>query len=104
MITGSNIAGIAFTKVSPNSLSVGLFSAFGHFSLFARTRTTSIKVNIITMPINIPEVNMLPIDAPVIVAYTTIIMLGGIIGPSPPETTNNPAVRSFGYPIFTISG
>ena len=31
-------------------------------------------------------------------------MLGGIMGPRPPDTVSSPAQRALGYPSFTISG
>ena len=51
-----------------------------------------------------PPAKISPTDTPALMAYTTMGMLGGIIGPIVPATHCTPAENSGGNPFFSISG
>ena len=50
------------------------------------------------------DINIDEIEMPVVTPSVTITILGGIMGPSPPEIVIKPAANSSSYPSFFISG
>ena len=59
-------------------------------------RISSISAPPITMPGPIPAMNSRPIDTLAVIAYTTIMMLGGMIGPSVDTAITSAAENGLG--------